>query len=346
MVPDPKQQALDILSIMVLEDGKRWGETAAPFQWDNAAAILNPDGEPRQHWIELPRGARKTTDLAGIHLAALYAQAPPMARLYVGASDEEQARELVDAAYGLTERTPELAGTFKTGELEITCTRNGASVRALAVMHAEDTRAGRKVVLDRIDRWHGSKAAPVDLGEVRDTLIARAAEYRTGAVLDPHQAVLIAQEARGAGVPVHEYAFTSASVGRLALSLHQAIRNHRIALPDDEELQNELVSVRLRKNTLCVYRLDHDANGHDDQAVTLALGTYWLLDADAAPQFVIPDTPPPSPVTEETGEPLEPWSTGFAVRTSADDPWAARGRQDDEEDRPRAGAVQRAPWAI
>src|SRR5487761_1066128 len=349
---DAGQKALDVLSLMVLEDGHRWGQTAAGFQWENARAILDPDGTPRQHWIELPRGARKTTDLAGIHLAALYAQAPPMARLYVGASDEEQAQELIDAALGLIERTPELAGTFRTGDLEITCNTNGASVRALAadasamgkrawmitldevanwpetrkarrfwgvltsgnrkvaacrtvcitnagdpqhwawkrretartsrhwrfvsipgplpwltaddlevleenaetaseyerlhlnkwttsedrlasradlaacttlpgamppvrgvqyvatldigivndrtvlaVMHTEDSPAGRRVVLDRIERWQGTHAAPVDLGEVRDTLLTLTMEYNSAeVVLDPHQAVLIAQE--------------------------------------------------------------------------------------------------------------------------------------------------------
>jgi hypothetical protein len=81
-------------------------------------------------------------------------------------------------------------------------------------------------------------------------------------------------------VVVQEFPFTAASVGRLALSLHQAIRNHRIALPDDEMLLDELASVRLRKNTLGIYRLDHDAGQHDDQAIALALGTHHLLDAD------------------------------------------------------------------
>jgi hypothetical protein len=150
----------------------------------------------------------------------------------------------------------------------------------LAVMHAEDTPGGRGVVLDRICRWQGTRGAPVDLGEVRDTLVALAREFRAAVVVDPHQAVLIAQEARGAGVRVTEFAFTSASVGRLALSLHQAIRNHRIALPDDGVLLDELVSVRLRKNTLGVYRLDHDAGQHDDQAIALALAAHHLLDAD------------------------------------------------------------------
>ena len=29
-----------------------------------------------------------------------------------------------------------------------------------------------------------------------------------------------------------------------------------------------------------MYRLDHDSGQHDDQAIALALGTYWLIDAD------------------------------------------------------------------
>lgn len=433
---DRAQTAEDVLSLMVLEDGKRWGQTAVDYQWQNARAILDPEAEPRQTWIELPRGARKTTDLAGILLAVLYAQAPPMARLYVGASDQDQARELIDAASGLIARTEELEGIFRVGELEITCLRSGASVRALAadasamgkrawmivldevanwpetrkarrfwgvltsgnrkiadcrtvvitnagdpshwawkrretartsanwrfasfpgplpwltrndlevlrenaetdseferlhlnkwttsedrlatmedlkactvlpgplqarpgmgyvasldvgivndrtvlaVMHAEETPDGRMVVLDRIERWQGSKAEPVDLADVRDTLISLCREYRAPAVIDPAQAVLLAQETRKAGIQVHEFTFHAASVGRLALGLHQALRNRRMMLPDDEFLIKELASVRLRKNSFGVYRLDHDSGLHDDQAVALALGTHWLVEA-------------------------------------------------------------------
>jgi hypothetical protein len=57
---------------------------------------------------------------------------------------------------------------------------------------------------------------------------------------------------------------------------------HRVcAEGPDEDLLDELVSVRLRKNTLGIYRLDHDSGQHDDQAVALALGTYWLLGDDS-----------------------------------------------------------------
>ena len=502
---DTGQKALDVLSLMVLEDGRRWGETAADFQWANARAILDMGRDVQQHWIELPRGARKTTDLAGIQLAALFAQAPPMSRLYVGASDEEQAQELIDAALGLIERTPELAGVFRTGELEITNVANGASVRALAadasamgtrawmitldevanwpetrkarrfwgvltsgnrkvaacrtvvitnagdpqhwawkrretartsrhwrfvsiagplpwltetdlqillenaetaseyerlhlnkwttsedrlasredlaacttlpgdlparpgvryvasldigivndrtvlaVQHVEETAAGRRVVLDRLARWQGSRANPVDLGEVRDTLLAVTMEYYSAeVVLDPHQAVLIAQEARAKGVVVHEFAFTSASVGRLALSLHQAIRNHRMALPPDEDLLGELGSVRLRKNSLGVYRLDHDSGQHDDQAVALALGTYWLLDADPEPVFLIGDDDEAAAGGRNSfGLEVLAQRGNYAVRVSPYDLWAEAEPLGDEDEGPRhvVRTVQQSPF--
>ncbi len=54
-----------------------------------------------------------------------------------------------------------------------------------------------------------------------------------------------------------------------------------MARPDDETLPGELASVRLRKNTPGIYRLDHDSGQHDDQAIALALGTHYLLDGDS-----------------------------------------------------------------
>jgi phage FluMu gp28-like protein len=77
---------------------------------------------------------------------------------------------------------------------------------------------------------------------------------------------------------VVEHAFTSQSVSRLALRLHQLIRDHALALPDDEELLAELANVRLREMSPGVYRLDHDPDKHDDRAIALALGAVALVD--------------------------------------------------------------------
>jgi hypothetical protein len=136
-----------------------------------------------------------------------------------------------------------------------------------------------------------------------------------------------------AGVEVREYAFTAASVGRLALSLHQVIRNHRIALPGDEDLLDELVSVRLRKNSLGIYRLDHDAGQHDDQAIALALGTHHLLDADPEPVFCFGGEPGVQAAgTSIFGtEVLQPYAGRFAIRPSSGDPWLTRAEGWDDD---------------
>lgn len=129
---------------------------------------------------------------------------------------------------------------------------------------------------------------------------------------------------------VHEYAFTAASVGRLALSLHQAIRNHRIALPDDDMLLAELGTVRLRKNSLGIYRLDHGAGQHDDQAIALALGTHHLLDAAAAPEWVFPrDDSVPAGDRDAFGAEVLVQRGQFAYRADA----AAWSDEDDAERR-------------
>ena len=249
------------------------------------------------------------------------------------AEDRLASREDLEACTTLPGPLPPRPGVQYVTTLDIGIV-NDATV--FAVMHAENqdhhAGAGRRVVLDWIGRWHGSRAAPVDLGEVRDALIARAEEYRAAAIVDPHQAVLVAQEARGAGVTVHEYAFTSASVGRLALSLHQAIRNHRIALPPDEDLIDELAAVRLRKNTLGVYRLDHDANGHDDQAVALALGTFWLLDEPPAPEFtILADEPVRAGEVNIFGAEVMTPAGPFGYRIDPGDPWATAERSEADD---------------
>ena len=498
------QKALDILGLMRLEDGRCWSETAVAYQREHAGAILGRDA-PMQTWIELPRGGRKTTDISGLVLAMLREQVPPMARAYVGASDEEQAREVIDAARGMIERTPELEGEFRITDLVITSARTGASVTALpadasaygkrawfvildevsnwtetrksrrfwstmmsgnrklsecrtviisnsgdpghwsfkrrevartsphwrffsvpgplpwltptdleilrenaetpsefdrlhmnvwsasedrlasiedlraattlpgplppqpgtqyvvtldightfdptvmAVMHAEERPAGRRAVLDAIYRWHGRKSAPVDLIEVSAALVDTATRYnRAAIVLDPYSGRQAAQEARAAGLVATEFAFSATSVGRLALSLHQAIRRRVIDLPPDQELLDELASVRLVKNAVGVYRLDSaTTRTHDDQAVVLALGVHHLLDLDGGPEFPIITLPDEAAARNVFGEEVMADHGQWASRTERDDEWLTADRSSDQDaERPRAGAVQRSPFA-
>ena len=102
------------------------------------------------------------------------------------------------------------------------------------------------------------------------------AAYRAKVVCDPWQAIAMVQRLRSRGLQVEEFTFSQQSVGRLAVGLHNVIRDHRLALPDDPELVDELVNVRLRETAPNVYRLDHDPDRHDDRAVALAMGVTTL----------------------------------------------------------------------
>jgi hypothetical protein len=57
------------------------------------------------------------------------------------------------------------------------------------------------------------------------------------------------------------------------------LREHRLDLPDDAALIDELASVRLRETGPGHVRIDHDPSKHDDRVIALALGAYHLLDA-------------------------------------------------------------------
>jgi hypothetical protein len=72
-------------------------------------------------------------------------------------------------------------------------------------------------------------------------------------------------------VRVDEFVFSAQSVGRIALALHTALRNHTIALYDDDDLLTELARVRLEERGPGQYRLDHAHGEHDDRAVALAM---------------------------------------------------------------------------
>lgn len=156
---------------------------------------------------------------------------------------------------------------------------------AVAVAHAEpapDAGAqSRRVVLDRLHVLQARRGREVSLADVEETIAEAARTYRARVRLDPWQAIGLAQRLRARGIRVEEYAFSSASVGRLASTLHVLLRDHLLALPDDEELLDELAGVRLRETTPGVLRMDHDSGRHDDRAIALALAATALVEKGA-----------------------------------------------------------------
>lgn len=158
--------------------------------------------------------------------------------------------------------------------------RRDARRRRTAARRADRPRSDRD-----IETWQGTRERPVDLGAVEEWVAAASETYnRAGTVVDPWQAVGLAQRLRQRGVTVEEFTFSAQSVGRLASTLVQLLRGRRLDLPrDDDELADELTNLRLRETAPGMVRLDHDADRHDDRAVALALAATRLLEGHIGP---------------------------------------------------------------
>jgi phage terminase large subunit-like protein len=143
---------------LVLEDDRRWGDIAADFQLEDAAAIFSEDGA-RFQFLTRPRGGSKTTDVAAALLVWLATEAQPGERGYVVASDRDQAGLVVDSAAGIVDRTPALAAVI-TVESSRLVARSGATVTALA-SDSSSTWGLRPtfVVCDEVANWPTTRNA-------------------------------------------------------------------------------------------------------------------------------------------------------------------------------------------
>jgi phage terminase large subunit-like protein len=432
--------ALDLMSILVLEDGRLWGEAATDFQWADASANLDEFTEQPYAVQTRPRGGSKTADQAGCLICVMVVQAPAGSRLYALAADRDQGALIIDSIRGYVERTPALRGLLEISAYRVTVLGTGVRLdvlaadgpgawglrpyyivideiaqwadtpssrslyeairtsvgkvngrmvitttagdpthfsyairehaiadplwrvhevpgpvpwvdldrleeqrralsdssyrrlhlnewtdaedrlttledlracatldgdlparpgveyvigvdlgithdrTAVAICHSEDVIGGtpdrgRKIVVDRIQVWQGSPEEAVVIRDVYEAVLAASHEYNFAkVVIDPHQAVGLAQDLRRRGVRVEEFYFTTTSNGRLATTLHLLLRNRTIVLPKDPGLIDELSRVRLRESSPNVLRLDHDAGQHDDRAIAISLAGQDLLE--------------------------------------------------------------------
>lgn len=158
---------------------------------------------------------------------------------------------------------------------------NDATV--FCISHKESLKTGdrtgpKRVVIDHLERWAGSKKEPIQLDKVEDRAAELAIEFNKARVYaDPNQFVGNLQSLNKRGIHAEQWDFTAASVGSVATALVQAFRNEQIHVPDVKILKDELLRVRLRESAPGVTRLDHDRSGHDDQAVVIGMATHiWL----------------------------------------------------------------------
>lgn len=181
----------------------------------------------------------------------------------------------LEAAATLDGPLAPIPGTHYVKTLDVGLTSDAC---VFLITHAQGVGEERRVVLDRLWRWKGTRRKPVDLNVVEAVIVEADASYPGELISDPYQAAQLLQRLNARGVRAKKYDFTSTSVGRLASSLLMVLRARRLDLPNDPVLLEELANVRIVENSAGVPRLDHVANAHDDQAVALALAVHRLTD--------------------------------------------------------------------
>ena len=171
-------EALDLLSMLVLEDGRRWAEAAYPIQWDDAHAVLDLSAGTPYNFLTRARGYSKTTDLAGIALAVMATQLPSGSRGYALAADRDQGRLLVDAIRGFSVRTPELHGWFRVENYRVVLERDDVVLEVLAA-DAPGAYGLRPafLVVDELAQWADTPSAR-DLWDATYSAMAKSATSR------------------------------------------------------------------------------------------------------------------------------------------------------------------------
>jgi phage terminase large subunit-like protein len=292
----------------VLDELPRWPDTtSARGMWTAAFSslpkwrgaqlvVLGHAGDPG-HWSYRLRERARTSE------AWLFGHVPGPTPWLSSADLEEQRAVLLPSEYArrhlnvwaagedrLTSREDVLGcvgdydvldpvrGTRYAAALDVGLTHDRCVV---TVAHRE---TDGRVVVDRQHTWQGSRARPVNLGEVEGFLRELWRAYRCPIRVDPFQAVHLAQRLRADGIPVEEFAFSSQSVGRLAVTLYRLLADGLLLLPDDQDLVDELVNVRLRETQPGQYRIDHDPDRHDDRVISLALVAHRLAEKPARMQ--------------------------------------------------------------
>lgn len=150
--------------------------------------------------------------------------------------------------------------------------------------HLEGRGSESVVAVDRCEVFAPRKGRDVDLQAVEDLIEARSHEYGGCPVIfDPAQAWQMMARLRSRGRRIVEHTFSASSNTKRTLLLLELVRAHRFWLPDDLELRNEMISLRVKELGPGQYRYDHPVGGHDDRVTALSLVALHLIERPSGP---------------------------------------------------------------
>ncbi|MGD0748146.1 MAG: terminase large subunit [Acidimicrobiales bacterium] len=136
----------------------------------------------------------------------------------------------------------------------------------------------RRIVLDRLLVFEGTKAHPVRISDVESAVLSLWRAYNRAKVrADPWQAVGMIQRLRARGCAVEEWSYTAGRYGQMASVLYALLRDGRIDLYPDDGLLDELRNVRLEETVPGQLRIQHDVGRHDDRCVAIGMAVVPLV---------------------------------------------------------------------
>jgi hypothetical protein len=125
---------------------------------------------------------------------------------------------------------------------------------------------------------NGGKGSELDVGVVEQRVVDLARLYRSRVVFDPRELISSAQRWRKAGLSVAEHVFSVGSNTKLALRPLELVRAHRLVLPDDDDLADELSRIRITERGPGLFKIDTTpgGDGHGDRAVAIGMAAMAL----------------------------------------------------------------------
>lgn len=217
-------------------------------------------------------------------LAAQERMLPPMAyaRLWLNqwTSGEGDALDEADLRRCVTQPGPLSAEDYHkmshggmVAGLDLGATRDHASFLGVAVDYAT-----HHLRLAFVHNWRPNPT--IDLEEIYHTIVHARKEYNLRFVaFDPWQALSMAQRLEGEGVHMEQMPSVGQNLNRMACSLLECFRDHRIDLYDDDLLIADLLRLTIVEKPYG-FKLEatRDEDGHADRATALALCLPWAMD--------------------------------------------------------------------
>ena len=131
-------------------------------------------------------------------------------------------------------------------------------------------------------RWRPGRFGGVSLSEVEQAARHTTTQYHGAPlVYDPSQALLLVERLKAAKVRCVQFDATPASNNRLGRAMHQLLREGLLSIPDDEDLVDEFLGMRLTETRPGYVRLEFDrsaGSGHGDVVQAVALAALHLLE--------------------------------------------------------------------